>query len=211
VKFVLFVEGHTEKVLPVFLKRWLDPQLAQHGRQPVGIQAVRFEGQAEFIRDVAQKANLYLNAPKRDVIAVIGLLDLYGASLPYPADKTTATDRYAWAKQHLEDKVAHQQFRQHFAVHETEAWLLSSVNIFPAEIKAGLVSKTQHPEQVNFNEPPAKLLDRLYLSKTNRHYKKVVNGTELFAKLDPEIAYSKCPSVKSLLDDMQQLALSHPE
>ena len=40
-KFVLFVEGHTEKAaLPAFLKRWLDPQLEQR----VGLKPVRFEG-----------------------------------------------------------------------------------------------------------------------------------------------------------------------
>ena len=37
-KFVLFVEGHTERAIPEFLKRWLDPQLSQRA----GIQTVRF-------------------------------------------------------------------------------------------------------------------------------------------------------------------------
>jgi len=40
-KFVLFVEGPTERLsLPSFLKRWLDARL----NQPVGIQPVKFEG-----------------------------------------------------------------------------------------------------------------------------------------------------------------------
>jgi hypothetical protein len=40
-KFVLFVEGHTEKLaVPQLLKRWLDPRLAK----PVGIKVSRFEG-----------------------------------------------------------------------------------------------------------------------------------------------------------------------
>lgn len=44
-KFVLFVEGHTEqKAVPSFLKRWLDPRL----RQPVGIRTVRFDGWGEL-------------------------------------------------------------------------------------------------------------------------------------------------------------------
>lgn len=201
-KFVLFVEGHTEKVLPAFLKRWLDPRL----EQPVAIQVVRFEGQAELIRDASQKANLYLNAPKQDVIAVISLLDLYGAFLPYPSTITSTQERYEWAKQHLENKVNHPKFRQHFAVHETEAWLLSSLSIFPSDIQKGLTTKTQKPESVNFDEPPAKLLDRLYTSKTNRQYKKIVNGTNLFAKLDPQVAYEKCPYLKMMLDEMLRLA-----
>lgn len=39
-KFVLFVEGHTEKqALANFLKRWLDPRLDSH----IGFQVVRLE------------------------------------------------------------------------------------------------------------------------------------------------------------------------
>ena len=38
-KFVLFVEGYTEKYgVPAFLKRFLDPRLSR----PVGIKAVTF-------------------------------------------------------------------------------------------------------------------------------------------------------------------------
>ena len=49
-KFILFVEGHTERqVLPAFLKRWLDAQLAQ----PVGIKVVRFEGWPHYESEIA--------------------------------------------------------------------------------------------------------------------------------------------------------------
>lgn len=52
-KFVLFVEGHTEqKAVPSFLKRWLDPKL----QQAVGIKSVRFDGWPELVKDVAIKA-----------------------------------------------------------------------------------------------------------------------------------------------------------
>jgi len=70
-KFVLFVEGHTENnVIPEFLKRWLDPKISK----PVGIIPVRFEGWAELVKDSPIKANFYL--AKKDVIAVFSLLDL---------------------------------------------------------------------------------------------------------------------------------------
>jgi hypothetical protein len=43
-KFILFVEGQTERgSAAAFLKRWLDPQL----RQPIGIQPVSFDGYAD--------------------------------------------------------------------------------------------------------------------------------------------------------------------
>lgn len=116
-KFVLFIEGYTERAVPKFLKRWLDTRL----NTSVGIQAVRFDGWAQMVKDAPLKAQLYLNAPKGDVIAVIALLDLYGLAVPYPASITTTTERHDWAKQYLESKVNQPKFHQHFAVHETEA------------------------------------------------------------------------------------------
>lgn len=62
-KFVLFIEGYTERAVPKFLKRWLDDKLSR----PVGVQAVRFEGWAEMVKDAPLKAGLYLNAPKGDM------------------------------------------------------------------------------------------------------------------------------------------------
>jgi hypothetical protein len=101
-KFVLFVEGYTEdKALPKFLKKWLDPRLAQ----PVGIKVVRFEGWQELVKDTPKKALMHLNGPdKGDIIAVIALMDLYGPTF-YPNDKKTGDERYDWAKKDLEKRV----------------------------------------------------------------------------------------------------------
>ncbi len=197
-KIVLFVEGHTEhQAVAAFLKRWLDARLDK----PVGVQTVRFEGWPELVDHCAAHARRHLNAPKADVIAVLALLDLYGPTF-YPADKETPAARYEWAKAHLEARVNQPGFSQHFAVHETEAWLLSDPTIFPTEIRKTLVDKYPHPERVNNEEPPAKLLDRLYQTRLKRGYRKTVDGKLLFGKLDPAAAYQRCPSLKALLDEM---------
>lgn len=199
-KFVLFVEGYTEKnAIPSFLKRWLDVKLAQ----PVRIQCVRFEGWAELVKDAPHKAELYLS--RNDVIAVIALLDLYGPTF-YPVDKTTPDERYQWAKSHLEGKVGQANFFQFFAVHEIEAWLLSNPAIFPATVRKEIQKLSATPEVVNNERPPAKCLEEIYKKQTRRRYKKVVYGKDLFAKLDPGIAYDKCPRLKELLDNMLTLA-----
>ena len=204
-RFVLFVEGHTEDIaLPAFLKRWLDPRLGQ----PVGIRTVRFDGWAALLKDAPLKAHMHLNSPaKADLIAVISLLDLYGPTF-YPSHLIAGDARYAWARGHIEAQVKHPRFFQFFAMHELEAWLLSDPRIFPAEIKKSLPGKVANPETVNFDEPPAKLLERLYAAHTKRSYKKVVNGRELFGRLDPEVAYRQCPRLKELLDKMLELAQS---
>lgn len=202
-KFVLFVEGHTEqKVLPGFLKRWLDPQLSQ----PVRIKIVRFEGWRDYVEEIAKKAGLNLSGKAgADVIAGIGLLDLYGPTF-YPAGASTAHQRYRWAKTHIESAVNHPNFRQHFAVHETEAWLLSDPSILPGPVAAALPPNCAQPETVNFYEPPAKLLDRLYRQRLTKPYKKVTDGANLFQAIAPAVAYGRCPYLRQLLDGMLTLA-----
>jgi Domain of unknown function (DUF4276) len=202
-KIVLFVEGHTEKgAVPGFFKRWLDPQLPQ----PIGIKTVRFEGWRNYYDEIGKK--VYLNLSGKvgaDVVGAIGLLDLYGPTF-YPKPVSTAAERYAWAKAHIEAKVAHPRFRQHFAAHETEAWLLSDPALLPKEVRAALPGRCAQPETVNFDEPPAKLLERLHRDKLGRSYKKITDGANLFGKLDPAAAQGKCPWLGRLLDDMLSLA-----
>ncbi len=202
-RFVVFVEGHSEKqVVPAFLKRWLDPRL----RQPVGINAVRFDGWAALHDDVAQRAHVYLDKSLNpDVVAVVSLLDLYGPDI-YPDDVRSAAQRARWGAKHIEGKVNHEKFRHFFAVHELEAWLLSQPDVFPPAIRKLLPKKP--PENVNFDMPPARLLSQLYLKAKRKDYKKIVNGRELFQKLDPDVAREKCPNLKLLLDTMLELAES---
>jgi hypothetical protein len=205
VKFILIVEGETEaKTLPLFFRRWLKPRL----NHQVGIQAVHFRGCAEVIQQTPKRTKAFLNSPKSDVIAVIALLDLYRLDLSYPAGLDSVAEQIKWATEHLEHEVAERRFRQYFAVHELEAWLLSDITIFPKDLQGDFPDKIEQPERVNFNEPPSKLLEKLYLSKTKKRYKKLTYGERLFAELNPETAYQKCPNLKVLLDEMLALAKS---
>jgi hypothetical protein len=131
-KFVLLVEGQTERDSAAnFLKRWLDPQLGQ----PVGIQSVAFDGYADLVRKVATKAKMYLEGRKQhEIMAVIGLLDLYGPQF-YPGHLATVRERHEWGVAHFQTEVGFDRFRMYFAVHEFEAWLLAQPEIFPREIR----------------------------------------------------------------------------
>lgn len=142
---------------------------------------------------------------QKDVIAVIALLDLYGPTI-YPNDKQSAASRYQRARKVLEEKVGHPRFRQFSAVHETEAWLFSDPGLFAPSIRNALPGKAQHPEKISFDEPPSKLPERVYKSKTGRTYKKVAHGKELSDRPDPNAAYRKCPRLRELLDEMLRLA-----
>ncbi len=203
-KFILLVEGFTEKEAAAsFLKRWLDQQGL---RERVGMKPVRFSGWQHFLNDVVKRSRMFLSAPgAHDVIAVIGLLDLYGPTF-YPPHLQTVDERYQWGVTHVEKLVDRAQFRMFFAVHEFEAWILGDQKVLAPVICSGLPGRAAQPETVNFNEPPSKLLDRLYKQHFKREYKKVVHGKELFSKLDPPTAYGNCPYLARMLDAMLKMA-----
>ncbi len=201
-KFVFFVEGHTEKeAISSFLKRWLDPRTPKK----VAIKVVRFDGWPELVKDLHKKSNMYLDGPDRDnIIAVLSLLDLYGPTF-YPGNRTTAKERLEWGTQHLEKMVARPRFHAFFAVHEFEAWLLSQPAVFPSRVQGAVKEITDVPETVNFEKPPCKRLADFYLSKLGRTYKKTANGTQLFKRLDPNVAAQKCPELKKMLEAMLKM------
>ncbi len=200
-RFVFFVEGHTEKeILGPFLRRWLNSRLDQR----VGIKTVNFEGWHRLVEDMPRKAKMYLEASDSgELIALITLLDLYGPDF-YPHSSTSVDDRVQWATKHLENKVKSDKFRVFFAVHETEAWLFSQPQLFPTEVQQALPNGK--PEGINFDTPPSKCLNNIYLNKLKRKYRKVTDGKNLFTNLDPEVAYGQCPYLKQMLDEMLRMA-----
>jgi hypothetical protein len=200
VKFVLFCEGATEKgALPDFLRRWLNTRLTEK----VGVQPVGFNGWAEMVKDIPTKVPMHLAKP--DVIAVVALLDLYGPTF-YPPNCTSVAERFDWAKAHLEKQVSDSRFRQFFAVHDVEAWILSQPGLLPAAVRKKLPGKHVKPETVNFDEPPADLLNRLYTEATGKGYKKTTYGLALFRELDPEVVRDRCPFFCRLTDELLVLA-----
>lgn len=204
-RFVLFVEGRTErKAVADFLRRWLNPQL----RQPVGFAVVKFQGWPEYLKEIRFRTDLtFRSSAARDIIAAIGLLDLSGPDF-YPKRKRSAAERYEWAKEDIEKRVGNARFRQYFAVHEFEAWLLATPSVFPRAVRDALPARCAHPENVNFGEPPSQLLSRIYLRNARRAYRKAIDGPNLFLDADPSRAYAVCPLFRRMLDDILQLAVA---
>ena len=206
-KFVLLVEGATEKKgIASFLKQYLDSQLLQ----PAGIQVVDMGGYGDFKKKVRLKAEMHINRPDRDqIIAVLGLLDLYGPQFSdlYPADQTSARKRYEWGVDYFEREVENPNFRMFFAVHEFEAWIFSQPEVLPNSVRKLIPQGLQPPEDIDFDRPPSKLLGEHYQRAfRNRGYKKVTDGPELFSRLNPTTAYNRCPYLKRMLDGMLALA-----
>lgn len=200
-RIALFVEGDSERALPQFFHKWLNSKLPN--MSSVGIHAVKFQGVSEFLYDLPTKIDLYLTERKANF--VVGLVDLYGIpsnQINLSNHRTTAAKVVA-ARKHVRGLVApkfRDRFRQHFAVHEVEAWLLAYPHEWPTHVRNQIQKRP--PEQVNFNEPPAKLLKRLLGTR----YKKTVYAKKLFPKVDPQIAIAKCPFLKLLADDLLRIA-----
>jgi len=199
---VLLVEGHSERAaLSPFLHRWLDPQLP--AGQRVGLSVVRFEGISNYLDDVAQKTAMYLE--KGAAQSVFGLVDLYGL----PAHRfdfsrcATVAERVAQARSTIGSLIpqCHRaRFRQHFAVHEFEAWLLAYPDLWPSAVRGQIARRP--PEEVNFDEPPARFLRRLM----GRSYKKTVQARNILSRADPRIAVEKCPHLRELAEDLLRVA-----
>jgi hypothetical protein len=207
-RIALFVEGDTERgdarrrTLPSFLHRWLDPQLPPTSR--VGITPVKFQGVSNYLDDLPQKVGMYLDNNQANFN--FGLVDLYGI----PSNRidlsryTTVQEKVNAARLYIRGLVPQQyqdRFRQHFAVHEIEAWLLAYPEQWPAEVRGQL--KKRPPEQVNFNEPPARFLKRILGGR----YKKTTTAMNLFPKVDPQVAIDRCPHLKLLAEDLLRVAI----
>lgn len=206
-QIALFVEGDTERgdahrqTLPIFLHKWIDPRLPLQNR--VGIQAIKFQGVSNYLDDLATKIELHLTQRKANF--VVGLVDLYGLP-PNRFDFSrceSVADKIAVARNTIKRLVPTAflpRFRQHFSVHEVEAWLLAYPERFPPEVRSQIMKRK--PEEVNFDEPPAKFIQRLL----GRKYKKTVFAKNVFPFVDPQIAIDKCPYLKSLADDLLEIA-----
>lgn len=210
-RFVVLVEGKTEEDnLAEFFRRWINPRLDH----PVEIEIDRFEGNKHFYNEATKKARAYLAGPDSDeIIGVIGLVDLYVGNLRhddgnpfYPPEKIAVQDRYEWAIGFFQIQANHGKFRMFMAVHEVEAWLISQPEIFAPGVCEVLKKEQREPEEINFDKPPSKFLHKVYCDQLNKGYKKTVEGINLFPKLDPTVAYQKCPYLKRMLDGMLELA-----
>jgi len=206
-RIALFVEGDTEcgearqTTLPTFFHNWLDPQLPEMAR--VGISAVRFQGVSNFLDDLPKKIGLYLDSGRANF--VVGLVDLYGLP-PNRIDLSgygSINEKVSAARNYIRNLVPAEfqhRFRQHFAVHEVEAWLLAYPEKWPPNVRDQISRRP--PEQVNFHEPPAKFLKRILGGR----YKKTVCAKNLFPAVEPQQAIDRCPFLKLLADDLLAVA-----
>jgi hypothetical protein len=169
----------------------------------VGIRAVKFQGVSNYLDDLPARVALYLDEGKANF--VVGLIDLYGIP-PQRIDLSglaTVREKVVAARAYIRDLIPRsyrELFRQHFAVHEVEAWLLAYPEEWPPSIRDQI--KKRKPEEVNFTEPPAKFLKLLLKGR----YKKTTHAMNLFPKVNPQVAVNQCPFLRLLMQDLLEIA-----
>lgn len=203
-RVLLFVEGEMEqKGLPPCLSAYCQRSLGRRLR----FQAICFRGAANYVRELTTKVRMHLGAKASgDILAAFGIVDLYGLPLQLSGwqDKGVA-DKVSLGRKHFETQVAHSKFRQFFAVHETEAWLLADSAQLPDPVRKALPGKCARPEEVNNDMPPAKLLDKLYRDKVSRAYQKSIDGVNMLGDLSHDTVSAKCPYFRDMLTELTAL------
>ena len=84
--------------------------------------------------------------------------------------------------------------------------VLADPSLLPEKVRRALPGKATHPETVNCDEPPSKLLIRLSREKSGKSYIKTTYGPDLFSRLDPDRVYQTCPSFRAMMDELLALA-----
>jgi hypothetical protein len=83
---------------------------------------------------------------------------------------------------------------------------LSQPDIFPAELRKEIQALSAKPEEVNFDSPPKRRLDRIFEDRLKRGYQPRVDGSKLFRQVDPDVVRAKCPLFRQMLDELLHLA-----
>ena len=195
-RIVLLCEGKTERAFKVALKGFLDRHCEEEQHPRVGLDAIELKGprawDCERIVD-----RLEMNAPKSDVLGVVGLVDVY----PRFSDAKEARE---YLRNCVKNSDLKGRFHAHAAQHDVEAWLLPFWNDICRRLSVSAKMPRANPEDVNNGKPPSKHLAELY-SRARRTYEKVIEAPRILKGHQIEEAATKCPELQSLLNTLKVL------
>lgn len=58
----------------------------------------------------------------------------------------------------------------------------------------------------NFQNPPSKRMNELFLKTKGRHYQKIEDGEPLFSQMEFQPVYDSCPYFRKFYDDLSKAA-----
>lgn len=194
-RIAIVVEGATETTFKPAIRRFLETTLAgtmprmdfvpQDGRLPKG----------PALRRLVQ--NLL-----RDHDGVVALTDVYTGTIP--PDFKDAAD----AKRRMREWVGQEpRFYPHAAQFEAEAWLLPYWPRIQAIAGSTHPPPSGSPENVNHDQPPARLLNAVFQGGTKRRrYSKLRDGAAILRDQDIGVAAAVCAELRAFLDTLRAIS-----
>jgi Domain of unknown function (DUF4276) len=200
-RIVLLCEGDTEElaVRHFVLRQWRADEL-----NSVGLHTVNLNGK---LQDGPVKAGLFLN--DHDVRAVFTVVDLHGMDRVVHHQDDSLGVKVGRVREWFRARLEHARamdFFPHVCVHQTEAWLLAEGVALARRLDDPSIKPDPHAEAKNFQLPPQRRINELFLSRKRDRYQKIRDGRPLFAALQFEPVYQTCGYFRAFYDDLKQVA-----
>jgi Domain of unknown function (DUF4276) len=199
-RIVLLCEGDTEELAT---KHFIAREWRNDGLTSIGLHSVNLNGK---IQDVPPKTRLYLD--ESEVLAVFTLIDLFGMDrVEHPSDDPVdaKVERVRhWFRSKLEH-ARKKDFHPHVCVHESEAWLLAEGAALRRRLDDAGIKPDPHAESRNFQFPPQRRLNDLFLKFKKDRYHKIRDGRPLFSALEFAPVYKTCGYFRAFYDDLRSV------
>jgi hypothetical protein len=194
-------EGESEELAA---KHFLRPQLDAVGLKAVGLRPINLNAKIE---DIFTKTPRFRK--DGDVVAVFTLVDLYGLHhrVQFPANATVGQKvdaARAWLRKGASD-VDPGFFHPHLAVHDLEAWLLAEGVSLGKRLRHE-IDPDPRAEERDFDRPPNKQVNDLFVKHRDEGYRKTVDGPPLYKELAFDPVYRSCPYFREFYDDLRSVA-----
>jgi Domain of unknown function (DUF4276) len=200
-RIVLLCEGDTEELV---VKHLISRQWQQDGLESIGLHPVNLNAK---LQDAPVKARLYLDEP--EVLSVFTLVDLYGMDRVRHQGGDSLDERVARVQAWFSDGLVHPRagdFLPHVCVHESEAWLLAEGVALAKRLGDSAIGPDPQAELKNFQLPPQRRINDLFMRHKGERYQKIRDGRPLFAAVQFEPIYHTCRFFRAFYDDLKRIA-----
>lgn len=199
-RIVLLCEGDTEELA---VKNFISRQWQSDGLGSVGLHTVNLNSKHQ---DGPTKAALYLDEP--EVLAVFTLVDLQGMNRVNHSSDDSLETKVMRVREWFRGRLNHTRandFFPHVCVHETEAWVIAEGVALARRLDDAGIRPDPTVETKNFQFPPKRRINELFVSHRGERYQKIRDGRPLFAALQFEPIYHTCKYFRAFYDDLRQV------
>jgi hypothetical protein len=199
-RIVVLCEGDTEELAT---RHFITRQWQTDGLSAIGLHTVNLSAK---LQDVSVKTSLYLD--ETNVLAVFTLVDLYGMDRVVHQADDELEAKVARVKSWFLGGIEHARkanFHPHVCVHETEAWMLAEGAALRRRLDDAGIKPDPQAEIKNFQSPPQRRLNELFLRQKKDRYHKIRDGRPLLAALEFDVVYKSCRYFRAFYDDLRSV------